>query len=41
MNKYIEDYDVPYLFEILNIIFALLLIFVLYKIYKHFRKRNK
>ncbi|MCP2026376.1 hypothetical protein L1276_001520 [Flavobacterium sp. HSC-32F16] len=28
MNKYIEDYDVPpYLFQIINIVFALLLVY--------------
>jgi len=40
MNKFIEDYDVPpYLFPTLNIIFAILLLFVLYKLFKHFRKK--
>lgn len=40
MDKYTEDYDVPpYLFQILNILFGLLLIYVLYKLYKHFRKK--
>ncbi|PBJ12743.1 hypothetical protein BSF42_19240 [Flavobacterium sp. ACN6] len=40
MNKYIENYDAPpYLFPILNIIFGLLLIFILYKLYKHFKNK--
>ncbi len=41
MNKYIEDYDIPpYLFQIINIFFGLLLIFILYKIYKHFKNKK-
>lgn len=41
MNKFIEDYDVPpYLFQILNVVFAIILIIVLYQLYRHF-KGNK
>ncbi|WP_281634347.1 hypothetical protein [Flavobacterium luteolum] len=40
MDKYIEDYNVPsYVFQILNIIFGLLLIYILYRLYKHFTRK--
>ncbi len=42
MNKYIEDYDIPpYLFQILNIAFGILIIYVLYRLFKHFINKNK
>jgi len=42
MNKYIEEYDIPpYLFQFLNVVFGLLFIYILYKVYQHFMKRNK
>ncbi|WP_264535639.1 hypothetical protein [Flavobacterium sp. N1736] len=41
MNKLIEDYDVPpYLFQILNVIFAIIIIIVLYQLYKHFKSKS-
>ncbi|PBI87451.1 hypothetical protein BSF41_28880 [Flavobacterium sp. ACN2] len=40
MDKYIEDYNVPpYVFQILNIVFGLLLIYILYRLYKHFIRK--
>ncbi|WP_255566548.1 hypothetical protein [Flavobacterium tagetis] len=40
MDKYIEDYNVPsYVFQILNIVFGLLLIYILYRLYKHFTRK--
>ncbi len=40
MDKYIEDYNVPpYVFQILNIVFGLLLLYILYRLYKHFTKK--
>ncbi|TDW50246.1 hypothetical protein EV144_102682 [Flavobacterium sp. 270] len=42
MNQFIEDRDIPpYLFQILNIVFALIILFVLYKLYKHFKGKSK
>ena len=41
MNKVIEDYDVPpYLFQALNVIFAIVIIIVLYQLYKHFKGKK-
>ncbi|SCX96528.1 hypothetical protein SAMN02927916_0917 [Flavobacterium anhuiense] len=40
MDKYIEDYNVPpYLFQVLNILFGLLAIYILYRLYKHFTRK--
>ncbi|WP_262510333.1 hypothetical protein [Flavobacterium sharifuzzamanii] len=40
MDKYIEDYNVPlYAFQMLNIVFGLLLIYILYRLYKHFTRK--
>ncbi|WP_255562385.1 hypothetical protein [Flavobacterium sp. IB48] len=40
MDQYIEDYNVPpYVFQILNIVFGLLVIYILYRLYKHFTRK--
>ncbi|AOC94740.1 hypothetical protein BB050_01614 [Flavobacterium anhuiense] len=40
MDKYIEDYNVPpYLFQVLNILFGLVVIYILYRLYKHFTRK--
>ncbi len=42
MNKHVEDYDIPlYLFQILNVVFAIIIIIVLYKLYKHFKGKKQ
>ncbi|WP_379816572.1 hypothetical protein [Flavobacterium artemisiae] len=40
MNKYTEDYDVPpYLFQLLNILFGIIFLYILYKVYKHLKNK--
>ena len=40
MNKHIEDYDIPsYLFPVMNVVFAVILLYILYRIYKHYKDK--